>query len=896
MNQSVSSIPDYIEPFEYRLKGHIPSETDIEFMSDIWQLGSVSLDFSYFGEIGLRHNEWHVNFKPDIKIIAKILCVELSKDRLHADSIYHDFKIFLYVFEFMSKNSLVIIDTNSFIEFVEFYSMHTLNGNELIKRLSPRSGRPVFDSMKKLMRTNFVLSSHGIKPIFHSVREDHLSRILSKAVNKMSSGAISYEDWLSGGSLNTMTLDYGKYYIEYCDEFFEEHYPMAVAMSSVLKNRDSLIIQAGLAPNKNTINMFNKLLSGENVESVLLNKRNNEIRAKLLASIINTEIYSVIASERSEKWLRSASGIGEISKILKTYVNREDFEFGSERLRAVVEVYLTGTNTDVVNEILKESNVTIGHLKLAIDKAAKKIRPMALYNSEYYKKIGITREKSDKNISDTFLKKVLSAGFTTVIALTGWRASEFGFPFNAIKVDQNIDTLDQYPHPFRIHVNWHVFKTNGSTKLEREITYGTFSRINQIHNIVVSGNNAPCLYNTHKNTKNILNSKYPASTAVTDNWPSFATNYKGFHAIDQFEILETLYSKAESNNLTADENSEKDTLESWFTQTGTSSLVRDIDLGNARVRVRSELSRVLFFISKAGLSGKKEYLKKYRSHLLGEDSSLDSDVNKLLDQYLSDDTKSFIRNSTEDVLSNKVTVNDISSEVVSGCLYPAPHSFRHMWAEAVFRRFDGDVGWMIRSNFKHISSSMWLAYIQSKDNIRQQSDIRKRIVSGLLKKWIRDEGRESAGKLHRALGRIFSRTKFSSISDLHNAIDRYSSFEVESIKANPWGFCVSRKRSTSLARCAVNGSTRTENATPSLCLGCVNNLTKVSNIDYIIMHSNQHLELLESPILSSIPVELRAESIKYIESAFRIIKKIQPDQSILLRMHEAILKSAGVQS
>ena len=60
--------------------------------------------------------------------------------------------------------------------------------------------------------------------------------------------------------------------------------------------------------------------------------------------------------------------------------------------------------------------------------------------------------------------------------------------------------------------------------------------------------------------------------------------------------------------------------------------------------------------------------------------------------------------------------NPRGRRLVADCYYPTPHAFRHMWAEAVYRRFDGDIGWMIRSQFKHITRYMWGDYIRDKEN------------------------------------------------------------------------------------------------------------------------------------------------------------------------------------
>ena len=72
---------------------------------------------------------------------------------------------------------------------------------------------------------------------------------------------------------------------------------------------------------------------------------------------------------------------------------------------------------------------------------------------------------------------------TIFLALTGWRASEYGFPLASIKLSLNIEPKDNAYTPFRFHVNWVVPKTSGNTKLNREITLSSYLIAQQLHHI-----------------------------------------------------------------------------------------------------------------------------------------------------------------------------------------------------------------------------------------------------------------------------------------------------------------------------------------------------------------------------------------------------------------------------
>ncbi len=61
------------------------------------------------------------------------------------------------------------------------------------------------------------------------------------------------------------------------------------------------------------------------------------------------------------------------------------------------------------------------------------------------------------------------------------------------------------------------------------------------------------------------------------------------------------------------------------------------------------------------------------------------------------------------------TMMDIVSELLEGVRYPSPHAFRHIWAESVLTRYQGDVGAVIRHQFAHLDNSFFMAYLRDKD-------------------------------------------------------------------------------------------------------------------------------------------------------------------------------------
>ncbi|MGR5470485.1 hypothetical protein ACPV51_25040, partial [Vibrio astriarenae] len=84
---------------------------------------------------------------------------------------------------------------------------------------------------------------------------------------------------------------------------------------------------------------------------------------------------------------------------------------------------------------------------------------------------------------------------------------------------------------------------------------------------------------------------------------------------------------------------------------------------------------------------------------------------QLISNYLSDETRSWLR-SGEAVLDKQAS-RQIRAEIQQGARYPTPHAFRHIWAEAVLTRYEGDIGAVIRHHFCHLDDSFFMAYLRN---------------------------------------------------------------------------------------------------------------------------------------------------------------------------------------
>jgi hypothetical protein len=201
-----------------------------------------------------------------------------------------------------------------------------------------------------------------------------------------------------------------------------------------------------------------------------------------------------------------------------------------------------------------------------------------------------------------------------------------------------------------------------------------------------------------------------------------------------------------------------------------------------------------------------------------------------------------------------------------------------MWAEAVYRRFDGDVGWMIRSQFKHISPSMWLAYIADKSNESMNELVKLDVINSVVKSFIMKRGDGYAGKLSSYLKRVFRQTNITELNTLEEDIDRFIAAEFVAIKSNPWGFCLLKRRNQHMAKCSENGRPMREKAAPKYCLNCSNNLTQETNIDYIYFNIMNDLKLLKT---EGIPHAFIQESFNIVKNAYSHIRELAPNHKVL---------------
>lgn len=859
------------------------------FCSDsILTTAKLTIDFTPIQTLALSNPAWSAKIGIDIVLVTKILWLETSADVKGTNTLKITYDCLCLLWIFLAQQDAVILDYDNLQKFLDFYVMHSWKGKP-IKRLTPKSFQTVGKLATQLNDWHFYLTQNQLNCLVIEELSWHsLEQALRQTITNVGNDGLTYSDWQAGLSLNYLTLDYGRYYVEYCTEYFTQNIAIATALQKTHEERWELIGKLGWK-NSDTSNkgVVYRLMTGVSPEEIAASITISLEKLKTLQKMVERRFRKHLRPLKRREQLLQDSVIAKIAERL----NLTPQQHKLDRLKFIITELELGCSQSVVKRLLNESfgDIDVRDLNLVIRSVRRSLPPLVLElpTPEYFRKLGVLNGERGHNFCfRKFVARVRNAGITTLVALCGWRRSEFSFPMSAINIKYNTDTLDQYAYPLRITIKWHIFKTNGNTQDEREILYSAYNIVRSLAALHNPKKNEPALYPLRDSNCSILNSAPQVSAAVKSLWSHFVINYGPFKQIDNLEVLQTLIQKRDNEEpLTLLQMKKIDELTHRCNEENWPALIRDRNLVETRRRAREELPKVQFYLQSPSTKERRNYLLKYKKGVLKRDWTL------LLDEHLSDKTKHSINNDDDDdVCKTTAFVKQVTNELMNGCLYPTPHAFRHMWAEAVYRRFDGDVGWMIRSQFKHISHNMWLSYIRDKDNRRTHDTVKVNVVSSILKEWLSNQGSGYAGKFHHYLRLIFAKTKVMPMEKVYTYFDKYIKHEIDDIKANPWGYCILRRRNKSLAKCTVNGEPQRQNATPALCLGCINNLTKSSNIDYMLFNIGQQMSLLDAP---KVPAQFKQESYKAVKNTLKHIKQLDPSHQIISQLELAITTYEG---
>lgn len=863
----------------------------------VWEFTGVTVDFRTLQNIESSFPQWAKSIDTDLIQAAKLLFLKSVEGIRSTVLIRYRFDSIVKTFSFLAKKNISLISQTDLKEYYEHMLMSSIHNNRIEVRLTPLSYKNASAGISNAEWVNisksFCLPSFGFKTIYSSSAH---KRALENAIKTLSADDLTFRDWIEGGSFNHLTLDYGRYYAEHCVSFFDDNIALATAIRRTLSDAARIVEDAGHSVNNKSLKSSVMLIIGNYLTGKCTGDLKKSSRHKFspswLASLETSTIERFKRNLRTYRTLDVLTSTVEIQNLAQQLriSNLEDYTF--QQLKYLVQarwaqlslenfpgiVDLRTAEALCLKKFTGDAIDTVELNRLTDQKYLSLINDLdvTLPDVQFFKSCGIQEKSSQSTYINNFLRLVEAAGVIKFISLSGWRESEFGFSIKDFSASANSDVLDQAENPVKFQVKWVVPKTSGEAKLNRDITRTLCETAIWLTQLTEADNSSPCLYSFNSLSKDPSKSSEFIKKSVGKLWFHFCNYYKPFVQLRHLYELKELQKSAKHSPQLQARLAELESLcvtENW------EALKSDPLLLTAYNRINNEIDRVSFLLDEDLRRG---FVWQYKI------GALSSEHKNILDQYLSAETKDAILALRSKDQVTPIFTREVINEIISNCLYPTPHAFRHMWAEAVYRRFDGDAGWMIRSNFKHVSHSMWLAYIRNKDNRRQHDKVKRTVVSSMLNNFILKNGEGYAGATEKLVRRMFLNTQVRTLNELSAAIDEYVDLEIEDIKSNPWGFCILRKRSKVHAQCSDGGGPQRQNASPSLCLGCTHNFSQSGNIEGILLGISNDLKVIKN---ADIPRSFRLASSNTVSIALKQLIKLGADTAIVLEIQNIVLSS-----
>lgn len=847
----------------------------------------ITISFVELYEFIGRNLEWYKRVNVDLLDLTKRAWLD-SASLFNSDKWRQRFSGILLFWTALAERNITSVTVENLPNILEFLLTHSWRGSKHF-RLNGLQSSVNYTSMVSIHKWRRAFNSCGQEIIHSCITEARINKVMSKLVPKISNDSLTFSDWKTGGSYNHLTLDFGQYYVEHCMEFFYKHAALAATLNSTFNKIPDLSKQFECCEALMSKFVL-KFLEGKSLPEIQREMTKNRSIARADRSkLFQTCAEHFETSYRTEGFKRfmletsSLRSLLELMKMESSYPNLD-------RIKAIVWQWLKSGKTHHSLDLMNKFAPTIdwAQFEAAIEtmKSAYNDQEFLVPNLSYYESLGLDVPTCPtdawRRYPRQLIKKVEQAGLTLVVALTGWRRTEYGFPLESISQTQNFDVLDQYSFPARYRINWYVSKTHGEEKIEREITFDIAVLIESLASIIAAKDGRPCLYRSDRQA-NPSDSGQVVKSSVVGLWKHFVENYSGFKHISDLTIWQELAST--EGDLSEHQIAEKSRLLHIRSDEEWNNMPFDVNLFECWHRARSELPILNFVFHNTGSDKKNNWLSQYRK------GTLPSAWIELIDQRLSSETRDWIKGLSDAEANIGATSREVTHLLTAECLYPTPHAFRHMFAEAIYRRYDGDIGWMIRSCFKHISRVMWQTYIRDKFN-RASLDVAKvRIINSIILNYLKKKGDGYAGPMQKWLRRLLRNSSVMTTEELAEFADHLSTHEILDVKANPWGYCMLKKRTKAKAHCASLGEPQRHEASPALCLNCTHNLIQPGNVEWILFHLQTHVATLQNKL---VPDFFKKASYSLIKNATQQIRNMAPNHEALEELQSSLNSYAGV--
>jgi hypothetical protein len=741
------------------------------------------------------------------------------------------------------------LDSSDYKDFFTLLLTEQPTNNGLVKRLSTPSYRAIAGAfilplIIKLFR------SLGVTINFADLNQRSQTTIFNEVCLEVM--GITYTDFSKGGSFNFLGLEVGKHYVDHCANVLEDAFQLSCALRKTLSRAEEVCEGKTLPGSaKNRIAFIAATLTGENltdsvkktnIKSNYTIEKIKESHVALLeefrqqyesfASLSAINKFSVINQiiEASELPNRFDTTEFVRSILMAEYIN--DWGKDSEK---IFSEYVAALKTDksyseqekpfslTYRKFISLCRKSVAEDSLVLPKKTEKLSEFI--KNELSRTELISPSSVGGNSLGNLFSSVESAASVLFVALTGWRKSEFGFPMSSLTAEINTEVLDNLYTPWRFNVKWVVPKTSGESKLNREITSYAYqvAYMASIHNS--SGSDKPALYSLPPQSKeqSMFDSGGYITNRIDNLWIHFINNYKLFN----------------------DEN-----------------IGEYPDLIEMKDKLKKGLPEYEF----SQISDRKIPLEKYRK------GTLDQSTSSLLDERLSPETKAFLNDEDNSITYNVVRV--VSKEVLGDLPYPTPHAFRHIWAEAVLTRYRGDVGKVIRANFKHMGWRFFMAYLRGKETQAIYKIAERSVISNIVKQYFQSANVEYfdyTGGYQRYVKKIARKTKVISPEE-QAKIQVKITDRVVGINPNPTSTCLLRVDNQSRAKCAVDGIPQRRNAEPKFCFGCMHSDITDMNYEGIIISIKNDVTACRNPDL---PYVFKSDQVEVVKLALARVKELK---------------------
>lgn len=798
--------------------------------------GVTELDFSIFDLPHLRIDHTATltlngkSYPLSMKQYAKlsVLCSLTPRSYSNAYGTYRMMTHLSYFLNTQDCNSL----TPNNIEFFHLsYLTQRVNHERAFPLLAPASYLSTYAHCNFANNRNHLQSLGIVGLVEMGLTKKKFEATLDSACQAVM--GITLQEYKRGGSYNFLTLELGQYYVDFLRITHESDYLYTLVCRRAISTVYQLF---KLGSRKETSNSHVAKVFADTIRGTFQQSNGQYGTNYLSRNIVNCELekalfveyqthFEKVKSLLIENICDVANHLGlemrfDSVEVIRILMLQKYYPFEAHKTPSSVwSVYLSSLNKTHV-DYDRLSKITVDDVYTLMSQTIQKqtldkVAFLASLQKWSNKLIDTNRSVTYREMIGEF-ERISDSMTSLMVAWLGYRRNEFGFPLNAIHVEQNLDILDNSHVPFRFKLKWIVPKTNGKTKVNREITsqcYQIAAQLNQLFQPPIEG---PCLYKTTGSQKKKLTSNYSGEyieTRIRSNWAKFVMHYPPFLDVNELERL----SLREASSLSQHE------------QNRLSSLIEIYDLTSARTQhllntskvVRQDYKKLACTAFEGTIQSKfKESLMEF--HNTGDISDPDHKI--IVDKYLSAETKAWL-------LSDKMNLTlksmiDISRELIKDVCYPTPHAFRHIWAEAVLTRYQGDVGAAIRHQFCHMDESFFMAYLRDKEAKDLLKVARMKVLNSIVDNLILDNkhiGRKYLGGFARFVGKAASVTKAVTQSEML-ALREQITGRIISISSSHFSYCIPREGAESRAKCAEFGEINPHNAKPSFCLDCTNAL------------------------------------------------------------------------